>query len=54
MSDRGILPELGQRLLELTSIQLPVAVEVHASENEFERTDANSALLLHEKLELEV
>ena len=48
------LPEGGESLLKLTAIELPVSVEVHSSEDDFESTETDSTLLLNGELELEV
>jgi len=48
------LPECSKCLLELSTVQLVVAVKVHPFENVFEGADTDSALLLNEELELKV
>ena len=48
------LPEGGEGLLELTCIQLLVAIEVHSPEDHLEGSEANASLLLDSKLESKV
>ena len=48
------LPESSKGLLELARVELLVAIEVHASEDDFEGAEANTTLLLDSQLELEV
>ena len=48
------LPEGCEGLLELTGIQLLVAIEVHSLEDHLEGSEANASLLLDSKLESKV
>ena len=48
------LPEGSEGLLELTGIQLLVAIEVHSPEDHLEGSEANASLLLDSKLESKV
>ena len=54
MTKACYLPEGSQGLLELASIKLVVAIEVHSLEDDFEGTKSNASLLLDSKLESEV
>ena len=48
------LPKGGEGLLELASIQLLVAIEVHSLEDHLEGPEANTSLLLDSKLKSKV
>ena len=48
------LPESGQRLLELTTIQCLAAIIVHSIEDDLQRPDTNATSLLDSELELEI